>query len=191
MKKQKRSRWMLVATAAFVAGWVLLPGQMMAGDLEPPAAPGPTMKTLDETPPTWSQKLDASERFKLVLDGNAVLDKETGLVWERSPYPAVFTWMNACANCYDKEIDGRKGWRLPTIEELASLVDTTQSGPCLPSGHPFLDVQISTFYWSSTSHGANYAWRIRFTNGSVVHYDKNYEFYYWCVRGSHAHDDPY
>ena len=36
-------------------------------------------------PRAWSQKLPASARFQLVLDNAAVLDKETGLVWEKSP----------------------------------------------------------------------------------------------------------
>ena len=34
-------------------------------------------------PHAWSQKLEASKRFEVVLDGGAVLDKETGLVWEK------------------------------------------------------------------------------------------------------------
>src|SRR5215470_9380827 len=36
-------------------------------------------------PPAWSQKLPAAQRFEVVLDGAAVLDHETGLVWEKSP----------------------------------------------------------------------------------------------------------
>ena len=34
-------------------------------------------------PPSWYQKLSASKRFSVVLDGAAVLDKETGLVWKK------------------------------------------------------------------------------------------------------------
>lgn len=33
--------------------------------------------------PTWSNKMEASKRFLIALDGEAVLDKETGLVWEK------------------------------------------------------------------------------------------------------------
>ncbi|NUO08680.1 MAG: hypothetical protein HUU08_08390 [Candidatus Brocadia sp.] len=36
-------------------------------------------------PHAWSQKLEASKRFAVVLDDEAVLDKETGLVWKKSP----------------------------------------------------------------------------------------------------------
>ena len=184
-----------VATAAF-----FLPGLVRAGNLEPSAAPGSTMKTLDEVPPTWSQKLPASERFELVfpvifpvfpftINYKAVLDKETGLVWERYPDTTTTTWFNACAHCYKREVGGRKGWRLPTVEELASLIDTTNTNPALPTGHPFSIVQ-SGHYWSSSTgvDFTGYAW-VGFLDDGGVHYNvKGGDCYVWCVRGGHGHD---
>lgn len=165
-------------------------GFAVAGNLQPPGAPGSTMKTLDEIPPAWSQKIpDASRRFQLVLDGAGVLDKETGLVWEQSPDTTTRTWSNAISYAYNKNVGGRKGWRLPTIEELASLVDTTQSSPALPSGHPFTNVQ-SNLYWSSTTYVSNTsnAWAMDFVGGIVSSNVKTNTFYVWCVRGGHGHD---
>ena len=42
-------------------------------------------------------------------------------------------------------VGGTKGWRLPSVAELASLVDPANSNPALPTGHPFSNVQ-SPFY---------------------------------------------
>jgi hypothetical protein len=156
MKKRKRCSLALVIITAFVATFLFLPGLIHAGDLEPSAAPGSTMKTVDEIPPTWSQKLQcdgtACPRFTLVMGGYAVLDKETGLVWEQqSPGEGEMVWVSAVVHCYSKGAGGRMGFRLPTIEELTSLVDPqVTSGLCLPIGHPFSNVQ-SGFYWSSTT----------------------------------------
>jgi len=142
------------------------------------------MKTLDEIPPTWSQKLPAAERFVIVLDGGAVLDKETGLVWEKSPATTARTWSSAVSYCYTRTVGGRKGWRLPTVEELASLIDTTRSNPALPGGHPFLNVQ-SNYYWSSTTVEGytDYAWAVSLYLGLVTNDLKTGAIYVWPVRG--------
>src|SRR4249919_3431545 len=109
-------------------------------------------------PPAWDQKLPAATRFIVLSNWNyeAVLDRETGLVWERSPTQVARTWFQAVDYCGDLTTGGRKGWRLPTISELQSLVDPTQNAPALSVGHPFLGVLFSTslavhFYWSSTT----------------------------------------
>ena len=146
-------------------------------------------------PPAWSLKLDASKRFETVLGGEAVLDWETGLVWEKSPDSTTKDWSDAIYYAYNKTVGGRDGWRLPTVEELKSLVDRTQSNPALPSCHPFTNVQ-SNIYWSSTTvnhSAANYAWVVHFNDGNVLNYytHKDNNHYVWCVRGGHGHDAPY
>ena len=86
----------------------------------------------------------------------AVLDRETGLVWERTPDATRRTRRQAEAACHNKDIGGRKGWRLPTISELASLVDPSRANPALPEGHPFNGVRFGPAafqwrYWSSSA----------------------------------------
>ena len=84
-------------------------------------------------------------RFLVLTNWNneAVLDKETGLVWERSPATTTHTWSEARFQCTARTTGNRKGWRLPSIHELASLVhpSVASPGPTLLAGHPFTDVQ--------------------------------------------------
>jgi hypothetical protein len=168
-----------------LAALICIPNASLAGSLEPSSPPtAGTMKTLDEIPPTWSQKLPAAQRFVIVLDGAAVLDKETGLVWEKSPDTTPIKWYDAVTYCYNKTVGGRKGWRLPMVEELASLIDTTQTNPALPSGHPFINVQ-SGLYWLCTGIASNptYAYLVDLSNGLVSNGDNDPYHYVWAVRG--------
>ena len=138
----------------------------------------------------WSNVIpNATRRFIVLGDfsNQAVLDRETGLVWERSlnPNPAS-DWVGAAANCVNKSIADRKGWRLPSVVELASLVDTSQIAPTLPIGHPFTNVQADT-YWTATTYAENasIAWGVNFNSGSVsvVLFKNGNGLFAWCVRG--------
>jgi hypothetical protein len=190
-----------------VAVVLFFPETGIAGSLEPTGVPAPTMKTLDQIPPTWSQKLSAndsttpdgcnSSRFKCVLGGAAVLDKETGLVWERSPSTDYVTWKYANSTCYvNRKLGGRFGWRLPTVEELSSLVDTSVAGPpYLPTGHPFhilfVDYEVH-YFWSATTSaidtsGAD-AWVVNFYTDVVKDYPKSLDTHVLCVRGGQGYD---
>lgn len=188
MKKQQKSIVVLAIAAAFLAA-LFLPGPISAGDLEPGSPPGSTMKTLDQIPPSWSQKLPASERFELVLDGEAVLDKETGLVWAKNANLAggTKTWVDAMNYCQNPPIGGRKGWRLPTVEELASLVDISQPEPPKVPPGVFDSVQ-SYHYWSSTTYegdegDSTLAWVVVMNTGLVGWGTKTSNAYVWPVRG--------
>ena len=198
MKKQEKLLFVLAVMAAFITKGLFLPVLAGAGSLNPGAPPGPTMKTLDEIPPTWSQVLDStngeadgcnSSRFDCVLGGEAVLDKETGLVWERSPDYSTRNWANAITYCYRREVANRKGWRLPTIEELTSLVDNDNSNPTLPTDHPFQGASLGSCWSATTSaYGPTNAWSVYLVNGLLYNSDKINEYYVWCVRGGVGHD---
>ena len=120
---------------------------------------------------------------------DVVFDMETGLVWERCPDTKAMDWYSARRYCYQSEVANRKGWRLPTVEELASLVDMNGdgTGKMLPAGHPFTNVQ-SSYYWSSSTYAPSTAWFVGFSYGFVNGVVKSFSYYVWCVRGGHGHD---
>jgi len=136
----------------------------------------------------WDQALAVPQRFVVLtaFNNEAVLDKETGLVWEKSPQTGGVAWSNARLTCANKAVGGRKGWRLPSLTELASLVDPSvdSPGPTLPSDHPFLKVQ-STNYWSASEHAENSTLRlgVGFKDGMALGLNKAFDQRIWCVRG--------
>jgi hypothetical protein len=138
------------------------------------------MKSLDLIPGSWSQRLDAlngnpggssipagcdSERFRCVLtyvdcflqlcttQYPAVLDEETGLVWERVPetsFATFINWGNANSACSLRSAGQRSGWRLPTSAEMDSLRDpSVTTDPQLPAGNPF-GIASNASWWTST-----------------------------------------
>jgi hypothetical protein len=138
---------------------------------------------------SWDEIISSPSRFKLVMSDAAVLDRETGLVWERTPVTGKLVWNLARGGCYKREVANRFGWRLPTIEELSSLVDNGNSNPSLPAGHPF-NIQLDNPYWTTTSVAwfTTYAYTVRFSNGNINEDPKGSSCYYWCVRGGHGYD---
>src|SRR5207302_3854041 len=91
----------------------------------------------------WTATQPGPGPFPILITGVAVLDRETGLVWETSPSGSAFNWRNAEAHCSQLTVGNRWGWRLPTVQQLASLMDgdpANTSHPRLPTGPPFRNV---------------------------------------------------
>jgi hypothetical protein len=103
----------------------------------------------------WDNKINGPTRWMVLTEFNslAVFDKETGLVWARSALLDAYNWDNAHLRCNSLTLGNRMGWRLPTIQELASLVDpSVQKTPSLPSGYPFTYVPTNVGYWAATTY---------------------------------------
>ena len=107
--------------------------------------------------PSWDQTLPPAQRFIVLSNMNqeAVLDRETGLVWERTPVTnvGVSSQVVGVHSCLGKTTGGKRGWRLPTYPELTSLLDPTIPSsslqPALPAGHPF-NLGLAALFWTST-----------------------------------------
>lgn len=154
----------------------------------PPAPDSKTLPANDGGPDGCN-----SSRFKCVMDGKAVLDKQTGLIWamDTEIYEKAVSWEEAVRFCLNVEIGGQKGWRLPTKDELISILDTTQVNPALPEGHPFTKMGKYKYggqgfldYWTSTEYEDDNkrAWLVFISNGMVMDELKNFDFKVWPVR---------
>ena len=111
-----------------------------------------------------------------------VKDNATGLEWQDDVDSVSRNWEDAKAYCSNLPLDGG-GWRLPTIEELETLVDDGLYAPSVTS-EVFQHIS-SEFYWSSTvnvGYSSN-AWSVDFDTGYSEQYGKNFSYYVRCVRG--------
>jgi uncharacterized protein DUF1566 len=129
-------------------------------------------------------------RFQILEEyrGEAVLDIDTGLIWERNPSSSETAWANASLRCALTSTGGRLGWRLPSFFELMTLVEPAPRAaarkPSLPTGHPFRGVKADP-YWTTSSQDiepAN-AYIVDFLRGDVAVQRKNRSHAWWCVRG--------
>jgi hypothetical protein len=146
------------------------------------------------TPIPWIDH-PANTRFAIFSAGtpnqvdDLVWDKETGLVWPRnaSVGGATQNWFDASTTARELKFANRIGWRLPTVEELSSLVDTRRANPALPTGHPFLTIQTAAAYWTSTNAEApipspGAAWFVNLAVGAAGQLGKGNQAFKWPVR---------
>lgn len=91
---------------------------------------------------------------------------------------AYVTAVNAAALC------GKTDWRLPTREELHSIVNYGASSPAIDSNY-FPNTK-SDFYWSSSSYAGNpsNAWFVFFNGGGGSYGNKAFSYYVRLVRSS-------
>jgi hypothetical protein len=125
---------------------------------------------------------DAPQRFTVVFDGQAVMDRQTALTWEREPDRIHDVWEASIERCATKIVGGQKGWRAPSVDELKTLIDSDQRDPALPPGHPFSDIK-SEIYWTATAHPKDdiLAWQVSFFSGEPFTDQKSGMRRMWCV----------
>lgn len=116
---------------------------------------------------------------RLKVEGATVLDEQTGLRWKRCNVGQVPSTNNAClgkAKLFDfyqaqkltnvkPQSDGF--WRVPTKNELSTLLDKNKSGIKINTD-VFPDArQGNSLYWSCDLYNDGAAWYVDFADGYV------------------------
>lgn len=130
------------------------------------------------------------DRFDILAGGSEVKDKKTGLIWQRCSLGQH--WNNDQKTCtgkatrhqwqaaHAKAQDLGHGYRLPNLDELASLVERQCYRPTI-NERIFPNTPLDSWFWSSSLYpgGGNDGWVVSFFYGFT---SSNYENYYYYVR---------
>jgi len=117
-------------------------------------------------------------------------DDYTGLCWQWDDYDTIRTWEQALTYCNDLELGGHADWRLPTVNELSTMIDNScDSATPAHCDSNFQNTAFkwrstSDYYWSSTTSpdSTGYAYSAGMYNGYVSNAVKANTNYVRCVR---------
>jgi hypothetical protein len=101
----------------------------------------------------------------------------------RPEFFAAANWWDAMERLKTFRLNGHPDWRLPTVGELASLVDRNRQAPALIEPNPFKNIITHLPYWSKTEYtfGMDFsvdnvvpfrAYTILMYSGNVFHQNK-------------------
>lgn len=112
-----------------------------------------------------------------------ITDTSTGLMWEKLAQSTTYFWPQAKDYCENLILGEKSDWRLPTRNELQTIVDYTRKKPSIDTTFFPDTAGVSDYdYWSSTKYAndpdeTEQVWYVNFYSGYINHTGKrNYNF---------------
>jgi len=140
----------------------------------------------------WNKNRDfcnpEGEFHNLFVDNRdgTVTDQSTGLMWQKGGTQDEMTWLEAGAYVQSmnrERLSGYTDWRLPTAEELASLMENAWK-----NGDLYIDPifeKSQRYCWSSDTNGREKAWKANFNLGYFMDFPINTKNWVRMVRSVH------
>jgi len=90
-------------------------------------------------------------------------------------------WKSAKKYCKNLTLGGHSDWRLPSYDELLTIVDYDRYDPAIM---PSFENVVSNWYWTSSEYigSSKSAWVVNFSYGHTSYYSKSSEYFVRCVR---------
>jgi hypothetical protein len=123
-------------------------------------------------------KETTGERF--IEEDGFIKDTKTKLMWDKNGSQERLTYAKAEEFVAELNKEQYPDWRIPTREELESILDLTRRNPAI---NPLFKCE-SSGYWSSTpcTGYTGYAWYVFFGDGDVYGDDKTFSGFVRPVR---------
>jgi len=132
---------------------------------------------VSQTPPTRTENPSGATALSAALAtgtegwtirAGQVADPDSGLVWQRGR-SAPMSGQEASGYCSELDL-GAQEWRLPSIEELQSLVDDSRSAPALDTD-AFPQTPAHGWFWSASrvAGASDNRWALAVEDGSTGH----------------------
>lgn len=125
-------------------------------------------------------------------NGNGtVTDRLTGLVWQKEDDNTTRNWTDAGTYCSSLTLGGLSGWRLPSKDELMSIIDYSIPSPGPTINKIYFPNTNADYYWSSTTYASSthYTYNAWFVNFFMGEANQSYMYYYYfarCVRSGQS-----
>jgi hypothetical protein len=136
-----------------------------------PWAVAPAFATCDSSQPSRTP----TSRYQ--IHGGEVYDQKTDLTWQRCSVGQHWKEGTGCVGVIkqmswdDAKTQAGNGWRLPTRDELTTLIAPTCSKPAI-NEEAFPDMELDKlWYWTSSPNGSFLVWLVNFADGNSNSYD--------------------
>ncbi len=120
----------------------------------------------------------------MMAEVTMIKDPKSNLIWEDTLHVSEvkITHIKAKSYCSDLKLGAFENRRLPTLNELLSIVDYTRYKPAMVK--EFRHVNKDTLYWSSTPYArtSDEFWGVSFKDGATSNASETYDRYIRCVR---------
>ncbi len=111
-------------------------------------------------------------------DNDLIIDSNTGLYWQNNDNVSVKTWEEGKNYCKNLNL-GINKWRLPSYEELLTLIDLK----FIPTVNPIFSHISQGKYWTDIEGDFSYSYYIDFSNGETGNSIKSESYNIICVTG--------
>jgi hypothetical protein len=118
--------------------------------------------------------------LKTIRGDKVVVDKATGLMWHQGGSDNFVALDEAKEWVRNLEYAGYSDWKLPTLEEAVSLLESSKKNSDLYIDPVFSNKQ--SFIWTGDRYGSEVAWGVGFGKGSVYRLSYYNVFYVRPVR---------